>query len=82
VPTIPGAYFVWVPSASKVVHASEVYFDETLFPWRALGDRRVGLPAPVLAEPEESATALRSSQHGSSSFLSGRLIGVRPCRGL
>eukprot|EP00965_Chrysotila_dentata_P138091 4568070-Pleurochrysis_carterae.AAC.1 len=30
----PGAYNVWVPSASKVVTTSDVYFNELSFPWR------------------------------------------------
>eukprot|EP00965_Chrysotila_dentata_P218403 6190561-Pleurochrysis_carterae.AAC.1 len=31
----PGAYNVWVPSANKVVTTSDVYFNESLYPWRA-----------------------------------------------
>ena len=61
VPTIPGAYYVWIPEAGKVVHASEVYFDETLFPWRPANDQRVGLPLPVPAEPDDAPTALRGN---------------------
>eukprot|EP00965_Chrysotila_dentata_P048919 1623235-Pleurochrysis_carterae.AAC.1 len=30
----PGAYNVWVPSTGKVVTTSDVYFNETSFPWR------------------------------------------------
>eukprot|EP00965_Chrysotila_dentata_P124183 4104130-Pleurochrysis_carterae.AAC.1 len=30
----PGAYNVWVPSETKVVLTSEVYFSETSFPWK------------------------------------------------
>eukprot|EP00965_Chrysotila_dentata_P053334 1769791-Pleurochrysis_carterae.AAC.1 len=29
----PGAYNIWVPSASRIVTTSDVYFDELLFPW-------------------------------------------------
>eukprot|EP00965_Chrysotila_dentata_P132034 4365066-Pleurochrysis_carterae.AAC.1 len=30
----PGAYNVWVPSAGKVVTTSDVYFNESFYPWR------------------------------------------------
>eukprot|EP00965_Chrysotila_dentata_P219273 6191032-Pleurochrysis_carterae.AAC.2 len=30
----PGAYNVWVPSSGRIVVSSDVYFDETLYPWR------------------------------------------------
>ena len=61
VPTIPGAYYVWLPGVDKVVHASEVYFDETYFPWRPAEDRRLGTPIAVPAETDPDATALREA---------------------
>ena len=61
VPTIPGAYYVWIPGVDKVVHASEVYFDETYFPWRPAEDRRLGAPIAVPAETDPDATALRDA---------------------
>eukprot|EP00965_Chrysotila_dentata_P176418 5825448-Pleurochrysis_carterae.AAC.1 len=30
----PGAYNVWVPTTHKIVTTSDVYFDESCFPWR------------------------------------------------
>eukprot|EP00965_Chrysotila_dentata_P130577 4317011-Pleurochrysis_carterae.AAC.1 len=32
--TTPGAYNVWVPSIPRVVLTSEVYFDESTYPWK------------------------------------------------
>ena len=48
-PTIPGGYNIWLPNEGKVVTTSDVYFDETLMPWRARGDQRVGVPPPAIA---------------------------------
>eukprot|EP00965_Chrysotila_dentata_P030633 1019912-Pleurochrysis_carterae.AAC.1 len=31
---MPGAYSIWIPTSRSVVTTSDVYFDETLFPWR------------------------------------------------
>ena len=38
VPSIPGAYNVWIPSRQTVVHTSDVQFSEDLMPWRPRGD--------------------------------------------
>ena len=38
---IPNAYNIWLPEQHKVIQTSEVYFDESLFPWRPIGDQRV-----------------------------------------
>jgi hypothetical protein len=46
---VPGAYNIWIPSAGKVVHTSDVYFDEGLMPWRTQGDQRVGPAVPIAA---------------------------------
>ena len=54
--TIPGAYNIWLPMQQKVIQTSEVYFDESLFPWRPDGQQRVGSPPPVAAptaDPED-----------------------------
>ena len=54
--TIPGAYNIWLPVQHKVIQTSEVYFDESLFPWRPDGKQRVGSPPPVAAptaDPED-----------------------------
>ena len=49
--TIPGAYNVWLPEQHKVIQTSEVYFDESLYPWRPAGDQRIGTPSPTAAPP-------------------------------
>ena len=51
--TIPNAYNIWLPEQSKVIQTSEVYFDESLFPWRPKGDQRVGAPTPTSAPPAD-----------------------------
>ena len=51
-PTIPGGYSVWLPNEGKVVTTSDVWFDETLMPWRPRGDQRVGMPPPTAAEDD------------------------------
>ena len=43
----PGAYDVYIPSMSRIVTTSEVYFDESLMPLRPAGDQRVGAVVPV-----------------------------------
>ena len=47
--TIPGAYNIWLPSQGKLIQTSEVYFDESLYPWRPAGDQRIGSPTPAAA---------------------------------
>ena len=51
--TIPGAYNIWLPVQHKVIQTSEVYFDESLFPWRPAGEQRVGSPPPTAAPPAD-----------------------------
>ena len=49
-------YNIWLPVQHKVIQTSEVYFDESLFPWRPDGKQRVGSPPPVAAptaDPED-----------------------------
>ena len=55
---IPGAYNIWLPVEGKIIQTSEVYFDESLFPWRPKGDQRIGEPSPVAAPPEGPASAV------------------------
>ena len=45
----PGAYVIWIPQHSKTIVSSNVWFDESLMPWRAKGDQRVGPVAPIAA---------------------------------
>ena len=52
--TIPGAYNIWLPVQGKVIQTSEVYFDESLFPWRPTGEQRIGSPSPTAAPPADS----------------------------
>ena len=50
--SILGAYNIWLPDQHKevkVIQTSEVYFDESLYPWRPAGEQRVGTPTPVAA---------------------------------
>ena len=51
--TISGAYNIWLPSLQKLIQTSEVYFDESLYPWRPTGDQRIGLPTPTAAPPTD-----------------------------
>ena len=51
--SIPGAYVIWLPSEGKFVQTSEVYFDESLYPWRPSGDQRIGTTTPVSAPPPD-----------------------------
>eukprot|EP00965_Chrysotila_dentata_P131669 4353537-Pleurochrysis_carterae.AAC.1 len=51
---MPGAYNVWIPASRSVVTTSDVYFDETLFPWRPVGrseDSPTQRDAPPVANP-------------------------------
>ena len=48
----PGSYTVWLPQYSKVVTTSNVWFDESLMPWRPAGDQRVGPVVPHAAPVE------------------------------
>ena len=52
VPETPGAYYIWVSQQHKVVENSDVHFDETLMPWRAKGEQRVGVAPPHRALPD------------------------------
>jgi hypothetical protein len=47
-PAMVGGYATWSPATGKIVHTSEVYFDESLMPWRPPGERQ--LP-PLLPDP-------------------------------
>ena len=41
------SYCVWIPSTHRVMTSSDVYHDETLMPWRPVGDQRISDPAPI-----------------------------------
>ena len=58
----PGAYDLWIPGEGKVMTSSEVYFDETLYPWRKAGDQRVSDPVP---QPGDAMARLDSTGGGS-----------------
>ena len=51
------SYNVWIPAAGRVGNSSDVYFADSVFPWRPPGDRIVGdvtpspPPAPTEAQP-------------------------------
>ena len=73
----PGAYNVWVPDVGRLVTTSEVYFDETLMPWRPKGDQRIGdpLPAPPPPVDADSPSATLSGPAGDKPTSKG---GVEP----
>eukprot|EP00965_Chrysotila_dentata_P073407 2425096-Pleurochrysis_carterae.AAC.1 len=50
---MPGAYSIWVPDSRSIVSTSDVYFDETLFPWRPQ-ERSESSPAQREAPPVAS----------------------------
>ena len=54
---IPSAYNIWLPDEGKIIQTSEVYFDESLFPWRPKGDQRIGEPSPAAAPHEVPTSA-------------------------
>ena len=49
-PDIPNAHYVWITRLHRVAVTSDVWFDETLMPWRPKGEQRVGPPPPHHAE--------------------------------
>ena len=61
--TIPNAYNIWLPEQSKVIQTSEVYFDESLFPWRPKGDQRIGTPAPTSAPAADPSDISAGGAH-------------------
>ena len=46
VPSVTSGYYVWLTKLHRVAIVSDVWFDETLMPWRPPGDQRVGAPPP------------------------------------
>ena len=46
VPSVTSGYYVWLTKLHRVAIVSDVWFDETLMPWRPTGDQRVGAPPP------------------------------------
>ena len=53
-----GSYRIWVPEEGRMVNASDVYFDETLFPWRPAGDRRVDDPHNGFFRPQPDLSVI------------------------
>eukprot|EP00965_Chrysotila_dentata_P112394 3715674-Pleurochrysis_carterae.AAC.1 len=49
----PGAYHIWVPSVPRVVTTSDVYFDESAYPWRPLEERVDSLTVALPPDPDE-----------------------------
>eukprot|EP00965_Chrysotila_dentata_P143874 4753141-Pleurochrysis_carterae.AAC.1 len=49
----PGAYHIWVPSIPRVVTTSDVYFDESTYPWRPLGQQVDSLAVALPPDPDE-----------------------------
>ena len=66
VASIPNAYYIWLPVEGKVVHSSDVHFDEGYMPMRARGDERVGPAVPVAAPPDDSPADVLSIGEGPS----------------
>ena len=57
----PSSYLIWLPHLSKVSSASDVWFDESLMPWRPQGDQRVGPAVPHAAPVETIGGSLHSN---------------------
>ena len=71
----PGAYDLWIPCEGRIMSSPEVYFDETLFPWRKAGDQRLSDPVPQPGDAD-------SSQPPTIPLLStDELIGIQPRAG-
>eukprot|EP00965_Chrysotila_dentata_P008661 281572-Pleurochrysis_carterae.AAC.1 len=49
----PGAYHIWVPSIPRTVTTSDVYFDESTYPWRPLGRQVDSLAVALPPDPDE-----------------------------
>eukprot|EP00965_Chrysotila_dentata_P126184 4170771-Pleurochrysis_carterae.AAC.1 len=49
----PGAYNIWVPTSYCIVVASDVYFDERLFPWLSLSNSAASLAGHADADAEQ-----------------------------
>ena len=58
VPSVPNAYYVWLSNLHRVAISSDVWFDETLMPWRPTGHQRVAAPPPHHAEPDDQPPGL------------------------
>ena len=58
VPSVPSAYYVWLSQLHRVAITSDVWFEETLMPWRPKGDQRVGVPPPHHALPDDQPPGL------------------------
>eukprot|EP00965_Chrysotila_dentata_P151369 5003303-Pleurochrysis_carterae.AAC.2 len=48
--TTPGAYNIWVPSVPRVVLTSEVYFDESTYPWKPAATAANSTVATAIAD--------------------------------
>ena len=59
---MPNAYYVWIERLHKVAITSDVWFDETLMPWRPPGDRRVAPPPPHHAQSDDQPPGLPDAE--------------------
>ena len=74
----PGAYNVWVPSESRVVVTSDVFFDETFMAWLPQGSERVCPPAPVPVPYVDQPSSLPSPSDTSTHALGDHSTTVLP----
>eukprot|EP00965_Chrysotila_dentata_P160982 5315596-Pleurochrysis_carterae.AAC.1 len=49
----PGAYHVWVPSIPRTVTTSDVYFDESTYSWRPVGQQTDSLTVALPPDPDD-----------------------------
>ena len=52
-PTAEAGTYVHCARRHANATSSDVYFDETLMPWRPVGDQRVGDPVPMAPPPAD-----------------------------
>ena len=57
------SYNVWIPAAGRVGNSSDVYFADSVFPWRPPGDRIVGdvTPSPPPAPTDDQPPGVPQS---------------------
>ena len=58
VPTVPDAHYIWLSQLHRVAISSDVWFDETLMPWRPTGEQRVGAPPPHASPSDDQPPGL------------------------
>eukprot|EP00965_Chrysotila_dentata_P083209 2745632-Pleurochrysis_carterae.AAC.1 len=65
----PGAYNIWVPSANRIVVASDVYFNEQSFPWLPPGPSDASYAQPSLDDGSQPPGLTKPSCSASDAAL-------------